>query len=122
MAQQLSKLTPEMLVPRLGEYLIQKGLLNETDLQRALDHQQREKAAGRQVLLGQAMIELKLVDREVLDQAVTEQIIQLRAALQASNRSLEQRVAERTSELEAAMKRLSELNQMKANFVANISH
>jgi len=53
---------------------------------------------------------------------VTEQIIQLRNALQSSNRNLEQRVKERTSELNDALLRLSELSQMKANFVANISH
>jgi signal transduction histidine kinase len=42
--------------------------------------------------------------------------------LQASNANLEQRVKERTAELNEALQRLSELNQMKANFVANISH
>jgi signal transduction histidine kinase len=42
--------------------------------------------------------------------------------LQATNHNLEQRVKERTSELNEALQRLSELNQMKANFVANISH
>ena len=49
-------------------------------------------------------------------------IIELRSALQSSNRNLEQRVRERTAELNEALNRLSELNQMKANFVANISH
>ena len=63
-----------------------------------------------------------MIDQATLDQAVTEQIIQLRSALQAANRTLERRVYERTAELEAALQRLSELNQMKANFVANISH
>jgi signal transduction histidine kinase len=67
-------------------------------------------------------MDLKMLDRDALDQVVTEQIIQLRSALQASNRNLEQRVKERTSELNEALQRLSELNQMKANFVANISH
>jgi signal transduction histidine kinase len=65
---------------------------------------------------------LKLIDQATLDSAVTEQIIQLRSALQAANRNLELRVQERTAELQEALQRLSELSQMKANFVANVSH
>ena len=116
------KLSPEMLVPRLGEYLVQKGLISEIDLQRALNHQQDVTYKGGQSLLGQALIELKLIDKDTLDQVITEQIIQLRSALQSANRNLEQRVRERTSDLNEALNRLSELSQMKANFVSNISH
>ncbi len=116
------RLTPEMLVPRMGEYLVQKGLISAEDLQKALDHQQEETAQGNTILLGQALIDLHLISREDLDQAVTEQIIQLRSALQASNRTLERRVAERTIELEKALERVSELSQLKANFISNISH
>lgn len=122
MAQILPKLSPEMLIPRMGEYIVQKGLLSEDDLQRALAHQQEQTVQGKHYLLGQALLDLKMLDRDTLDQVVTEQIIQLRTALQASNRSLEQRVKDRTSELNEALQRLSELSQMKANFVANISH
>jgi signal transduction histidine kinase len=46
----------------------------------------------------------------------------LRSAFQSSHRNLEQRVKERTADLNEALQRLSELSQMKANFVANISH
>jgi signal transduction histidine kinase len=116
------RLTPEMLVPRMGEYLVQKGLVSAEGIQRALAHQQEETARGNIVLLGQALIDLGLISRADLDQAVTEQIIQLRSALQASNRSLERRVEERTAELQKALERVSELNQLKANFISNISH
>jgi signal transduction histidine kinase len=116
------RLTPEMLVPRLGDYLIHKGLISAEDLQRALDHQQESMAAGTPILLGQALIDLKLLERDRLDQAVTEQIIQLRSALQTANRTLERRVEERTAELQKALERVSELSQLKSNFVANISH
>jgi signal transduction histidine kinase len=122
MTQILPKLSPEMLIPRLGEYIVQKGLISESDLQRALAQQQNETTKGRQYLLGQALMDLKLLDRDALDQVVTEQLIQLRSALQSSHRNLEQRVKERTAELNEALRRLSELSQMKANFVANISH
>ena len=116
------RLTPEMLVPRLGEYLIQKGLITHEDLQKALGHQQEETAKGNHLMLGQALLDLNLIKHAALDQAVTEQIIQLRSALQSANRTLERRVEERTAELQKALERVSELNQLKANFVSNISH
>jgi signal transduction histidine kinase len=116
------RLTPEMLVPRMGEYLIQKGLISPENLQKALDYQQEATAKGNAILLGQALIDLDLLGRAELDQAVTEQIIQLRSALQAANRTLERRVEERTQELQKALERVSELSQLKANFVSNISH
>lgn len=118
----LPKLTPEMLIPRLGEYLVQKGLVSDEDLQKCLTFQQDQLASGKTYLLGQALVDLKLISREALDQAITEQIIQLRSALTAANRNLEERVRDRTHELNEALERLSELSQMKANFVANISH
>ena len=116
------RLTPEMLVPRMGEYLIHKGLITAENLQQALDHQQELMAQGNSILLGQALIDLNLLERAELDQAVTEQIIQLRSALQAANRTLERRVEERTAELQKALERVSELSQLKSNFIANISH
>ena len=122
MSNNLPKLTPEMLIPRMGEYIVQKGLISEGDLQKALAFQQEQASKGVPCLLGQALMDLGLLNRDDLDQVVTEQIIQLRSALQASNRNLEQRVKDRTADLNAALTRLSELSQMKANFVANISH
>ncbi len=122
MSQNIPRLTPEMLIPRMGEYIVQKELITEEQLHTALAYQQEQIAMGGTCLLGQALLDLKMLDRATLDQVVTEQIIQLRSALQSANRNLEQRVKERTSELNEALQRLSELNQMKANFVANISH
>jgi signal transduction histidine kinase len=121
MAEQ-QRLTPEMLVPRMGDYLIQKGLIKIEDLQKALAYQQEEISKGNTILLGQALLDLKITGRPELDQAVTEQIIQLRSALQSANRTLERRVEERTAELQKALERLSELGQLKANFISNISH
>ncbi|HSQ39971.1 MAG TPA: ATP-binding protein [Anaerolineales bacterium] len=115
-------LSPEMLVSRLGDSLVQKGHISEADLQKALAYQQEQLAQGKTCLLGQALLDLNLLKQSALDQVVTEQIIQLRNALQAANRSLEERVQQRTAELQGALERLSELSQMKANFVSNISH
>lgn len=115
-------LTPEALVPRLGEYLVQHGMITPVGLQQALTYQNQKQNAGEHCLLGKALEDLHLLSRQQIDQAVTEQIIQLRNALEDANRFLERRVAERTSELQEALRKLSELSQMKANFVANISH
>jgi signal transduction histidine kinase len=115
-------ITPEMLVPRLGDSLIEKGKLDQEGLQRALDYQKQQGKLGNPRLIGQALLELGLIDQETLDQVVTEQILQLQTALQMANRDLEARVRERTLELEQALNRLAELNQLKSNFIANISH
>ena len=115
-------LTPEVLVPRLGEHLVQTGQISEADLQKALAYQKDKQKGGERCLLGEALFMLNLLTRRQIDHAVTEQIIQLRTALEDANRLLEHRVEERTAELQEALRKLSELNQMKANFVANISH
>ena len=115
-------LSPEVLVPRLGDYLVQRGLITQVGLRKALAHQQKKQKTGEHLLLGESLIALDLLDRQQIDQAVTEQIIQLRNALEDANHTLERRVQERTAELQEALHKLSELNQMKANFVANISH
>jgi signal transduction histidine kinase len=115
-------LSPEALVPRLGEHLVQTGRISETDLQNALAYQKEKQSGGQHCLLGEALMDLNLLNRRQIDHAVTEQIIQLRNALEDANRFLEHRVQERTSELQEALRKLSELSQMKANFVANISH
>jgi signal transduction histidine kinase len=122
MTTQSMRLSPEMLVSRLGDSLVQKGHISEDELLQALAYQQEQLAQGKTCLLGQALTDLKLLPQAVLDQVITEQIIQLRNALQAANRTLEQRVQQRTAELQGALERLSELSQMKANFVSNISH
>jgi len=115
-------LTPEVLVPKLGSYLMEKGVLDASGLEQALAYQQQMSLAGKQILLGQALQELDLVDTETINQAITMQILQLHTALQQANRQLEARVKERTVELERAVDKLKELNQLKANFIATISH
>jgi len=115
-------LSPEMLVPRLGEYLVQKALITDEQLVEALHLQQEKQKTQKRYLLGEALMDLGYVERRALDHAITEQIIQLRNALEDANRNLENRVRDRTAELQEALRKLSELNQLKANFVANISH
>jgi signal transduction histidine kinase len=117
-----SPMSPEILVPRLGDYLRLRGVLTEEDLQKALVYQADLAKNGQTCLVGEALIQLGVIDRETLDAVVTEQILQLQSALQDANLTLEKRVQERTSELQQALKRLAELSQLKSNFISNISH
>ncbi len=120
--QKALQLAPEILVPRLGEILLKKKLLQMTDLERALRLHAEMSASGRPRLLGQILLDMTLIDRKTLDEVITEQILQLHGALQVANHQLEQRVRERTAELQKALSKLSELNTLKSNFIASISH
>lgn len=120
--QKAPQLAPEILVPRLGEILLKKKLLQMTDLERALRLHAEMSASGRPRLLGQILLDMTLIDRKTLDEVITEQILQLHGALQVANHQLEQRVRERTAELQKALSKLSELNTLKSNFIASISH
>jgi signal transduction histidine kinase len=114
--------TPEALVPRIGDYMLEQGLLTPEQLHDALERQKTQTAQGQHRLLGQTLIEMGFLDRETLDRAITRQIIELHTALQEANRTLERRVAERTAELRRALERLTEINQIKANLISNVSH
>ena len=114
--------TPAAFVPRLGEYLVLRGLLTTGQLESALVHQKELAKLGERRLLGQTLVELEMVDRETIDRVITSQIIELHAALQESNRNLEQRVSERTAELRQALGRLQEVNTLKTNLISNVSH
>jgi signal transduction histidine kinase len=113
---------PETTIPKLGAFLLEQHLVTENQLAVALARQRETEAQGTRQLLGQTLVELGFVTREVIDRAVNRQILELHAALTASNRELEQRVEERTAELRRALERLSELNQLKANLISNVSH
>jgi len=114
--------TPQWLVPRIGDFLTREKLITGKQLQEALKHQKEQSEQGQHVLLGQTLLQMEIVDRETLDRAITQQIVELHAALQESNRTLQQRVNDRTRELRNALERLTELNQIKANLISNISH
>lgn len=115
-------LTPEILVPRIGDYLVDKGIISSAALFEALKKQTRNQPNGEAQLLGKILVDQGTISQAQLDEAITEQILQLRNALEESNRSLEKRVAQRTIELQDALEKLSELDRMKSNFISNISH
>ena len=115
-------LSPEILVPRLGEVLVSEGLITNEQLNLALEKQKKVTTSKNPIRIGEILVEQGYLSREDLDQAITRQILRFQQALVASNRTLEERVRDRTSELEAAYKRLSELDVIKSNFISNISH
>lgn len=115
-------LTPEVLIPRIGDYLKENNLVTQSQIDQAVAFQNERERDGKPVLIGQALVEMGVLDQRKLDKVITEQIFQLQSALRRANQELEDRVVQRTSELQRAMVRLAELNQLKSNFIANISH
>lgn len=115
-------LTPEVLVPRIGDYLVERGTLTRDDLEQALIRCRQLDDQGNPQLVGQVLLEMGLVDRETLDSVITEQILKLQEALRSANRHLEQRIQARTQELQNALEKLAELDQLKSNFISNVSH
>ncbi|MCB9443700.1 MAG: hypothetical protein H6669_05640 [Ardenticatenaceae bacterium] len=114
--------TPEMLVPRLGEHLVEQGRITPTQLEHALHIQKKMAQSNEQVLVGELLVDLGYISRKHLDEAITQHVLQLQAALAHSNQRLEEQVQQRTSQLQNALVKLSELNQLKLNFISNVSH
>ncbi len=113
---------PEELVPRLGEHLVQRGRITPDQLHAALEQQLRLPEGAPRRLLGQTLVDMGILSADALQSVIAARLLELQTALLEANRTLEQRVAARTAEVKAAVQRLSEFNQLKANFVANISH
>jgi len=109
-------------LPRFGEFLVGQGYITGAQLRAGLERQREAAALGAHQAIGQTLAALGFITHEQLDRAGIEQVRQLQNALEEANHRLERRVAERTEALQAAVKQLAELNELKANFIANISH
>jgi signal transduction histidine kinase len=112
----------DAMLSRFGEFLMKKGYITVAQLDDALLRQKEMSASGIRETLGQVLLELKVLTREQLELASVEQVQELQSALRQVNSELEQRVADRTKELQEAYRRLTELDRLKGNFVSNISH
>ena len=111
----------EVLVPRLGQYLLEQNLIQPIELQNALKYQQELTNAGDDTFLGQVLIRMGYLDQKTLDYVITQKIFELKSVLEHSNRQLVQRVQTHTTELQNALGKLTELNQLKADFIASVS-
>jgi hypothetical protein len=109
-------------LPRFGEFLMKEGYLTRDHLDAALARQAELSEQDRRETLGQVLLELRLLTREQLELASVKQVQELQTTLRHANAQLEQRVAERTRELQLAYRRLTELDLLKSNFISNISH
>lgn len=96
------QVTPEMLTYHLGDFLVESGAITEQQLKRALDYQERY-TGERHILLGQALLEMGIIDRDTLDKAITTQLLALQEALKETNRQLESRIQARTHDLESRL-------------------
>jgi len=115
-------LLDELKLPRLGEFLVQSGDITAEQLRAALAHQDRIRLTGPAPHLGVVLLEMGYVTRDQLDRASFEQLRQLQEILQRANADLEQRVSQRTAELQRALNQVNQLSQLKSSFVMNVTH
>ena len=113
---------PAIPIVRLGEMLVERKLLTEAQLLQALAYQREKSAGGAGKMLGEVLVELNMVSHAEIEAAIVDQVARLQSVLRQSNQLLADKVAERTADLQAAIARVKEVDQQKANFIANISH
>jgi signal transduction histidine kinase len=112
----------DAMLSRFGEFLMKMGYVTPAQLDAALVRQRELAGRGARQTLGQVLLEMRVMTREQLELASVEQVQELQSALRSANAQLEQRVADRTRELEQAYRKLTELDRLKGNFIANVSH
>ncbi|MFO7693060.1 MAG: HAMP domain-containing sensor histidine kinase [Vicinamibacterales bacterium] len=112
----------DAMLSRFGEFLTKRGYITSGELEAGLARQRELAGSGSRETLGQVLLEMRVMTREQLELASVEQVQELQSALRAANAQLEQRVADRTRELEQAYKKLTELDRLKGNFISNVSH
>lgn len=112
----------DVMLSKFGEFLTKQGYISEAQLEAALTRQREMAASGARETLGQVLLDMRVLTRERLELASVEQVQELQNALRQANAQLEERVAERTRELQDAYQRLTELDKLKGNFLNNISH
>ena len=112
----------DAMLSRFGEFLMKQGYITSGQLDAALGRQRELSGEGVRQTLGQVLLEMRVMTREQLELASVEQVQELQNALRAVNAQLEQRVADRTRELQQAYRKLTELDRLKGNFISNISH
>lgn len=112
----------ELNLPHFGEFLVHYGYLTAEKRDWALAHQKKLRAAGEDKRLGELLIETGLMTRDEIIKASIQQAQETYTQFRRAHQELQQRVAQRTAELQNALNRLTEVNQLKSNFVANVSH
>jgi len=115
-------LAEQFVLPRFGDFLLKNNFITESQLQAALARQQEAAAHGQPPTIGQILSDMGAVTREQLDAASLQQVRQLQETLIENNRQLQRYVNRYAQELWQALRKLDELNQLKANFLANIRH
>jgi signal transduction histidine kinase len=119
---QLAAAPLDAALPRLGDFLLQRGFITDDQLKQALARQQALLAQGQNMMLGEVLVSHGAIAQSDLDRAIVDQLVSLQTELRDSNRLLARRVAERTAELERAIERVQQINQLKIDFISNISH
>ena len=112
----------DAILSKFGEFLTKKNYISAAQLDAGLARQRVIAATGLRQTLGQVLLDMRVLTREHLERASVEQVQELQNALRQANTQLEERVAERTRELQAAYQQLTELDKLKGNFLNNISH
>jgi signal transduction histidine kinase len=120
-AQERPSVEP-LSLPRFGDFLLKNGFVTDDQLQAALARQREAAAQGQPPTIGQVLFEMGVVTSAQLDAASVQQVRQLQERLIENNRQLQGYVNRYAQELWQALTKLDELNQLKANFLANIRH